>query len=481
MLDHGLTNAAGNALRIALAFVAVPILVHNLGLHDYGLLTFLIAVIDLGAFFEAGLSTSTTIYVARAMQSDKPKELNDAIAFVFAVALATAAIASLLIVFASPALASWLFADKQKPHHGLEASLFFATFAVLARIIFQVHIGLLHALQRFTTASALQTSWFYLTQLSLLVLSAGNHNFVSFSAAIAGSACLSAIAAWRCTRRHFALPMPRWDITPETRRSILQAMFDTGVTSVATTLFGRGDRLIVGAVLGPTHLGIYSTFANIAVQINSLSAATCQPLLAHISRLGSDAKQLANAAFSSAFLLCAITATGLGTGLILSIPILPHILFPTISSAYYSSLILLIWAYTLISLMATPYFALQAMQETRFVWKVTLSAAIIVLMAIGGLAVSFGLIGACIGNFGYLIIFAYMFKIWPRLPLSKVKVAVGLVCLLAPMVATWAWWTAIGSTNRILLLLAITLVLVSMLISFTRRAVEKITPSSRST
>lgn len=478
MLRHGLANATGNVLRIALAFVSIPILVHNLGLHDYGLLTLLIAVINLGALSEVGLTTSTTIHVAAALRLQKPDQLRDTIAFTLAVALVASFLAGTAIVLTAPVLSHWLFAARQKQYYTVIIALCLAALAVLARTVFQVFIGLLHAMQRFPTASALQTLWFYITQLSLLGISAFTHNLAIFGAAMAGAAILAAFAAWWHVRRDFNLPLPKWRAAPEIRRPVFQTTWDVGATNLATTLFNQGDKLIVGAILDPVQLGIYCTFTTIAAQINTLSAATCQPVLAHISRLGSDAKNLASSAFSTAFILCSVIATGLAAGIILSIPPLLRLLFPAVSSAHDPSLVILIWAYTLIALNAPAYFALQAMHETRLVRNVTLSSGIFSLLAIGSLAVPFGLVGACIGNFGFLIITVFIFKISRKLHLSKADLAAGLACLLAPMIATWAWWATFGYARRAFLLVAIAFGLGSVLFRLYRSHRGRTFPSS---
>ena len=350
-------------------------------------------------------------------------------------------VAAAVLAGCSPFLAQWLFPLAQgTPSITAIHALCFAALTVIARTVFQVMIGLLHAAQRFPTASALQTAWFYTTQLSLLGISYFTHNLAALSAGITAASILSLIVAWLSVRRHYTLPAPTWRIPSTIRNRILKTTWHIGTTNIANTIFVQGDKLVVGALLAPSLLGIYSTFTQVVAQINTLSAAACQPLLAHISRIDPREQHSIQTAFMRATLICTACVTLLASGLILMIDPIVAVLFPTISHEYYFILVILTLAYAFFSLNAPAYFTLQALLATSLVRNVTLAASGLSLVTIGFLSYFMGIKGAALGNFAFsgtlLLIPLAARRI--KLSLPYMTMLIGSVPVLS--IATLLWW-----------------------------------------
>ena len=70
-----LSNVGVLALKLTITFVMTPVLVRNLGNHDYGIWEITMSLVGYFGFLEVGLRPAVTRFAARYRSLDQPEEL----------------------------------------------------------------------------------------------------------------------------------------------------------------------------------------------------------------------------------------------------------------------------------------------------------------------------------------------------------------------------------------------------------------------
>jgi O-antigen/teichoic acid export membrane protein len=215
--------------------------------------------------------------------------------------------------------------------------------------------------------------------------------------------------------------------------------FATGLSTVGSALFNQCDRLIVGAVLGPSLLGVYSAITSLAVRINSFSGSAVQPLVPALSR-GSIARTEVEGRIRQAAHLNAFIALGAGLPLYLLADRVMQVLVPgTTQSQFILGLQIATIIYCLYSMSAPGYFALFSSGGVRTNAIIVLGSAVLSLALIFVGARYFGFVGAIAGNVGFVGTLIMLYAGIGRLGVSMRQyftwITVPLCVLLASLLA----------------------------------------------
>lgn len=220
------------------------------------------------------------------------------------------------------------------------------------------------------------------------------------------------------------------------------------LNTLGSTLFSRGDRLIVGSLLGSQMLGVYAAITDVTSQINSFSALPVQPLLPSLSNLTGqqdiDRRQLKKQV-KQATQINGLVALGMGATLITLAPLIVRIFFDNQTTSEHITLFCIGTAiYTFYSCHAVGYYSLLATKAVKTCALIQLLGSLSSLLLIALGAYKFGLIGAILGNSGYLTTFlvtvfgmkslsiraSYWFK-WLLFPLSWFSIVL-LISFISP-------------------------------------------------
>jgi O-antigen/teichoic acid export membrane protein len=214
------------------------------------------------------------------------------------------------------------------------------------------------------------------------------------------------IIAWRLLQS-FKIRF-RWDKVKSQQIAKYSAF--TWLSQLGGTMFSQGDRLIVGGILGIEALGVYAAITNITCQINYLSGLVVQPLLPAIA--SSYQQQLSHPGHGDTLIAkvkrgCQFnTAISLGMGIIM-LSFAPFIGKLVIGKYFTASHVLpfelAIIIYSIYSLNASGYFTLIAIDLVNIctVMQLISGGCSLLFMYFG--ALQFGLIGAVIGNIGFIL------------------------------------------------------------------------------
>lgn len=406
MLRLGLYNVAGAAARTACGLLVLPVLIHYLGVADYGLWALVMAAVGLVALAEGGLATAVTVFLSEDLAGDDAERLSATASIAVTGIVLLASLAALFLWYAALPLARLLPSLTDPQRDTVAFALRVAGAVVWTRVVQQVLVGILQAYHRYGHLNLLATLQAIVTNLGLAVVvwrGGGVYDLIVWQAAAGGASLLAhgvlAGALLRGSGATLAMNRAR-------AGDFWRYGFQVWLTNVGGTLFLQGDRVIVGALLGARSLGIYAAITTIAAQINALSAVPVQPLMPVLGKLWVD--RTANLArirerIAQALRLNALGALGLGGALFGLGPLLmPYLLPDTADAASLTELRMVVTIYALFSLNAVGYyvlFAARAVRVSMIVQGVSAAAALI-LVALGAMA--YGLPGAVAGNAGYL-------------------------------------------------------------------------------
>lgn len=420
MLKNGFYNTLGSVLRLVVSVLTVPLLIRFIGSEEYGLWTLISATVGLLGLASAGLSTSTTVFVSQDLANEDVNGISKTLTIIFG---------SMFILATTAACAVWIsaahlmsFFPKLDPEQVVRAvqALKVSGLVVWLQLFESILVGLQQAYQQYGTINVLNTVSLLFRNVGLLVIGwfAGETvalmqwTLVTAAASLIGHGYVSFQLIRHINLRPIFDRHRGW--------AIVNYSLMTWLTSIGGILFSQVDRFIVGSVLGTKELGIYAAITNITQQINTLSSVPVQPLLPEISSLIAK-KDLdilkIKKSIKQAFEINALIALGLGGSLFIFAPI---ILKAMISDAISSELIFAfrsaIIIYALYSLNAVGFFTLLGVNLVGRCMTIRFGSAALSILLIYWGASQWGLVGACLGNGGYLGI--WLFNIYGMKSLS---------------------------------------------------------------
>jgi O-antigen/teichoic acid export membrane protein len=435
-----------------MGIVSIPLLIKILGIEEYGLWTLVYSTVALVFTIEGGIALSATYFITR----DLPNPRTLAPTFtVIVVATGLLATTAMLTTYLGAELIVKFFTSlsRQQAEQAQQA-IQVGSLAVGARLLQQIPISLQQATQQYGILSLLNLLLATFTILALVPVAwAGGRTLEMmncFAAANVLVLLLHVAITVRWLRGQGLRPQWHWERLVE----FLKYSSFTWLSSIGSLLFMRGDRLIVGKILDIKTLGVYAVITDITMQINNLSAFPVQPLLPIIGSLwplqiGSPTlrKVVRQGTQTSA-----LVALGLGSVLFYMAPQI----FQAITTRLPTGPEMLcfriaIVGYTTYSLNAVAYFALFAIGSARVCSAIQLSSGLFALFCIFVGVSNGGLVGAAIGNLGYVttlvMVLVSMRRMqiplkscvkWLLFPLTWFSISV-VLCILLEKYAIWQY------------------------------------------
>ncbi|NJL62228.1 MAG: oligosaccharide flippase family protein [Methylacidiphilales bacterium] len=406
MLKNGLYNIIGAVIRVGITFLTIPVIIRLMGIEEYGLWTLVSTVIGIVGLAEGGLSISTTVFLSRDLANEDVKAISQTLTVSLIGMLVLADVAALILWVGAPEITK-LFTQLKPSQLAIALpALRYGGFIIWARLLQQIFVAIEQAYQQYGLMNFLNTVQAGLTNIGMIAVawSGGRtlelmqwHLVVAFGMLVAHT-----LAAWQSLGK--IKPSLVW--SSNKGRELIEYSFMTWLTSLGSALFGQCDRLIVGGILGTKLLGIYAGITSITTQINTLSALAVQPLLPKLASL------LQNKTTNQLILykqikqvqqMNILIAIGLGTGLLIFTPMVFNFIFPGISNQEYTlAFRIAIVIYSLYSLNAVGYYSLLSLGAVKTSTVILISSSLISLLMIYFGATYWGLLGASIGNAGYI-------------------------------------------------------------------------------
>lgn len=405
MLKNGFFGLGAAVARLLLSLASVPLLVRLLGTAEFGLWSWVSATINLVSVVEAGLSLSTTVFLARDLASDDHASFVETLTVGATSLLTLSVMAGVGVAIAAPLLLSWVPTGATLNSQAISSALQVSGIIVFCRMFQQLFVGAMQAGKLYSRIALLSLLQAGLLSGGLVVMAAFGGRVLELMLVTAGASIImlglhvyafSSVPFIRVTR--FS-----WNWTKA--GDMLRYGVSTWLTSVGGAIFGQLDRIVVGSMLGASVLGIYSVMTSIATQINALSSVPIQPLIPYVSQLwsqgGGAAKRVARE-FQRSLSVNAAISIGMAICLIAIAPELTNMILSRVNDLHVTTYFQLVVAiYAIYSLNAAGYFVLFATNNEKVNMVVVLCSGVLALLLIMLLGRRYGLLGAVLGNVGF--------------------------------------------------------------------------------
>jgi O-antigen/teichoic acid export membrane protein len=350
-----------------IALAATPVLLRQLGTVGFGQFAMIMALAGFGNVANLGAAVTGTKLVSERLHEPGGAMRGASVSF--------ALVGCALAFVAAVALAGWGVVSAAWPHATF-GGIPVATLALPALAVYlsqqfdQLFTGCLKGRESFATTALCEVSGRLIAYTLTCTIALLTQSPTLASLTQAGGLLLTGLVKMHLFARqegHYAV-RPLMD-----RRAMGEAFrFSrwSWLNSLSAVAFGSVDRILVGSLLGPATLAIYTVGAQIGQMIHTASVAIFQKTMPRISRLAALADgEHAVAREVRRLMAVNLTLSVVGTtaALAVSEPLLALMLGHSYSDAHLATFRLLIAAAGLLSLNVVAHFSLLGMGNGKAV------------------------------------------------------------------------------------------------------------------
>lgn len=259
LVRNSALSFAGQVGPLVVAVLAVPVIVHSLGVERFGILTLAWTAIGYFSLFDLGLGRALTQSLGAAIGGGRTQELSSltrgALAAMVALGLVGAAVFAAItpwVVGHALNIPAELRAETTRSFYLLCVSLPFVLATAGLRSVFEAH-------QEFGIATALRVPYAIFNFLAPVAVLPFSHSLVPIVAILVAGRIAICIAHWIVGRRVF----PFLRHPAELKRDVLVPLFKTGgwmtVSNVISPIMVNFDRFAVSGLLSVTAVAYYAT------------------------------------------------------------------------------------------------------------------------------------------------------------------------------------------------------------------------------
>ncbi len=262
--------------------IATPILIHYLGLEQYGVLVLVTALIGFSAVFNFGFGDTALKFVSHHSSLGNQQRVAEIVRTIGFLALGSGLVIGVLFAISAP-ITTGLFKLASLPY---AVDTLYATAIIMPlKLMESVYVATLRGCHRYDIAGAITVSS-KISNIALMTgLAALGHDLPILLLATAGTVVSSNILLFGfcCSRLG--------NISPGFSRDAFGEIKHFSVWSwtqgIAGLVYANTDRLLVTAILGPTALGVYGVCIQLAQNIHYGLSAASHSLFPRISMLNS--------------------------------------------------------------------------------------------------------------------------------------------------------------------------------------------------
>jgi len=289
LIRNSLWNASGSALPALAALASVPLLISTLGVEGYGIVTIVSSVIGYFAVLDINLSAGAIKYLAESHEENDHIRFSETFWFGALFYGLLGFIGSVAIFFGSPAIVRELFDMSATVRDNTILALRVGAIGFGMAQVQSYLIVVPQALQRYDRSA--QSEAFF----GVLV------NIISVLAALAGAGVVGVIAvrvlvsavnvAYLCylirgMELSLSFRFPRKDV----RIALTSFSAYAYLSKLASTLHQHGDKLIIGALAGPSALTFYTVPVTLSSRILGLTYRLSSVIYPRASALAASAR-----------------------------------------------------------------------------------------------------------------------------------------------------------------------------------------------
>lgn len=380
---YGVLDYAAHPIGMLLV---APVLLHRLGVAQYGVWVVATAAVSAGSIVASGFGDANIQYVASIRGGGDSGALLRAVRSMIGINLLLGTAIALVSWTLVPLLARHVAPSDINLQIACLRSLRIASLLMLVRAIESVCISTQRAFERYGTAVRISILVRLLTLAFAVLLTCCGLGVVSIMAATAVLMVLGTAAQLIGLKRHLGAA----SLLPSFDRAATAALFGFGIFSwiqaVSGVIFSQSDRLILGVSFGATAVTAYALCVQMAQPIYGIAASGLHFLFPYLScRQATTPLPLLKKTILMAFTINLLLVSGETIAvLLLGRPILRIWVGEEIARSASAILAPVVWSFALLGLNVTAYYTMLAVGRVRVVTWLNFAggAAMLLMMAL---------------------------------------------------------------------------------------------------
>lgn len=268
-----LFSLVGQVIPVVAAFLAIPILLRQIGTDRFGLLTLAWAIIGYFSLFDLGLGRAVTKLVAEKIANERTEELPDLVSTSLVLMTVLGVVGGGILAAATPIMINSVLSVGEELRAEAYVSFILLSVAIPLVTTTSGLRGILEAQQQFGVVTAIRIPLGIFVFIGPLAALPFTSSLVPIVAILVISRIIGWMAfaffAWRGLSRHYR----RGKFESQLLKPLLTFGGWMTVSNVVSPLMSYLDRFIIGALLSISAIAYYSTPQEIVTKILIIPAA----------------------------------------------------------------------------------------------------------------------------------------------------------------------------------------------------------------
>lgn len=277
-LKNVLSNWAGMAAGMAVAFFMSPFLVHTLGDHQYGLWVLISSVTGYMGLLDVGLRVSVVKYVSQLATLKDHDGLNRVVSTALAF-YGGVGVLIMIVTLGIEAFFARVFTIEGRDAATARIVLLLGGLNVAATLVVSISSGVLAGLQRYDRSAAAGIATLVFRTILIVALVKAGFGIVALGTVHLIAQIFFGTLAWRAARQEWpTLAAHRSLVSLDTARQLWSYSAFVLVNNVGRVLLFGSSEVVVGSLLGTVAVTYYAISGTIAQYMQQIVVTMAQVL-----------------------------------------------------------------------------------------------------------------------------------------------------------------------------------------------------------
>jgi len=257
-LKNSFFNVIGWLWISILAMVTIPIVIHHIGIEQYGILALVNLILGYFAFLDFGLGEAVVKFVSEYQAKSSTHQINKTINSILFLYIIIGLVGAILIIFFARFYAIKLFKISQKFEYVARLSFYLAALGFLLNLIMGVFSRIPEGLQRFDIASKVMIVMGTLVNLGNIIVVLRGGELISLVIVSLFGSFLGIFLYYVCSRKILENLQINFKFSWKDFKKIFSFGLYTVFTKLALVISSSLFQMIIGVIFGPVSVAVYN-------------------------------------------------------------------------------------------------------------------------------------------------------------------------------------------------------------------------------